>query len=180
MRSVGSPVAPCVTASTPLVGAEGWAALRQQREQLATSSDLPPDTVEHLLRRYGSLVTEVLELLARRPELRRPLAGADGYLEAEIVHAATHEGALHLDDALVRRTHVAMEAPDRGLQAAGRAAELLGEVLGWDAALRAREVAAYRRGVEADLRSEQAADDAAAVAARNADRGERRVPGLTP
>jgi len=175
MRSVGSPVAPCVTASTPLVGAEGLAALRQQRDRLATESGLSTETVDHLLRRYGSLVSELLELLARRPELARPLPGASEYLEAEIVHAATHEGALHLDDALARRTHVAMEAPDRGLEAAGRAAELMGEALGWDGARRAREVAAHRRAVQADLRSEQARDDVAAVAARNADPGERRV-----
>ncbi|HET9594241.1 MAG TPA: glycerol-3-phosphate dehydrogenase/oxidase [Anaeromyxobacteraceae bacterium] len=178
MRSMGSPVVPCVTASTPLVGAEGWAALRRERDQLAARAGLPPATIEHLLRRYGALVAEVLELLARRPELRRPLAGAPEYLEAEIVYAATHEGALHVDDALARRTHVAMETADRGLEAAGRTAEIMGDVLGWDAARRAREVAAYRRAVEADLRSEQAPDDGAAVAARNADPGERRVTEL--
>ena len=176
LRSAGSPVPPCVTDTTPLVGAEGWRALLTERERLARSSGLSLEAVDHLLRRHGALVHELLALLVRRPELARPLAGAPDYLEAELLYAATHEGALHLDDALARRTHVAMETPDRGLSAAGRAAELLGEALGWDALRREREVADYRRGVEADLRSEAAPDDAAAVAARYA----TPLPALSP
>ena len=168
LRSVGSPVVPCVTAATPLVGADGWLALCSQRDRLAGEAGLSPGVVDHLLRRYGSLVRELLDVLDERPELGRPLAGAPEYLEAEVVYAATHEGALHLEDVLARRTHVAMETADRGLEAAGRAAELMGEALGWDGSRREREVAAYGRGVEADRRSEQAPDDAAVVATRRA------------
>ena len=90
--------------------------------------------------RYGGLATELLELLRARPELARPLPGAPRYMEAEAVHAASHEGALHLEDILARRTHVAMEVPDPGLAAAPRVAELVGELLGWDGARRSREV----------------------------------------
>ena len=49
-------------------------------------------------RRYGSLVTELLDLIAERPDLGKPLTGADDYLRAEVVYAASHEGARHLDD----------------------------------------------------------------------------------
>src|ERR1700691_3660457 len=63
---------------------------------------------------------EVLNLMAAEPGLRRPLAGADDYLRAEVVYAVTHEGARHLDDVLARRTHVSIESWDRGGGADGR------------------------------------------------------------
>ena len=46
--------------------------------------------------------------------------GADDYLEAEVVYAASHEGALHLDDVLTRRTRISIEAWDRGVSAPPR------------------------------------------------------------
>lgn len=56
-----------------------------------------------------------------------------------------------------------METPDRGLAAAPRIAELMGEVLGWSAARREREVAAYRALVEGDRLAEAQTDDEAAA-----------------
>ena len=58
------------------------------------------------------------------PRLGRPLDGADDYLAAEVVYAASHEGARHLDDVLARRTRISIEAWDRGVSArpAGRRA----------------------------------------------------------
>ena len=52
-------------------------------------------------------------LVAGRPELAAPLAGG-GTRHADVVHACTHEGALHLEDVLERRTRLALTAPDRG------------------------------------------------------------------
>ena len=81
--------------------------------------------IEHLLHRYGALIGEVLDLIAADPGLGRPLAGADDYLRAEVVYAASHEGARHLDDVLARRTHVSIETWDRGVSVAQEAAELM-------------------------------------------------------
>jgi glycerol-3-phosphate dehydrogenase len=61
-----------------------------------------------------------------------------------------------------------MEVPDRGLAAAPRVSELMGEVLGWDAARRQREVAAYRAMVEGDRAGEAQPADDQAYAARAA------------
>jgi glycerol-3-phosphate dehydrogenase len=82
------------------------------------------------------------------------------------VYAASHEGALHLDDILARRTHVSIETRDRGQTAAKRVAELAGEVLGWDDARRAGEIARYEAQMEADRRAEREPTDEAAFAAR--------------
>jgi glycerol-3-phosphate dehydrogenase len=168
LRAQGGAVPPCVTAETPLLGAEGWQDLRDRVDELGRASGLEPEAMARLVGRYGGLATELLELLRARPELARPLPGALRYMEAEAVHAASHEGALHLEDVLARRTHVAMEVPDRGLAAAPRVAELVGELLGWDGARRSREVSGYRATVEGDRAAEGQPDDARAHAARAA------------
>ncbi len=161
-------VADCVTAQTPLLGAEGYAALWNQRRTLAATSGLHLARIEHLLHRYGTLIHEPLELLAKRPELAEPLPNADDYLQLEVVYAALAEGALHLDDILTRRTRISIEAWDRGLAAAEPAARLMGEVLGWDDDRREREVEYYRRRVAAERDSQTQLDDHTADAARMA------------
>jgi glycerol-3-phosphate dehydrogenase len=86
-------------------------------------------------------------MLASRPELAQPIKGASEYLAVEAVYAASHEGARHLDDILTRRTHIAIETRDAGLVATRQVAELAGEVLGWDDAQRAQEIADYEKMV---------------------------------
>jgi glycerol-3-phosphate dehydrogenase len=112
------------------------------------------------------LTDELLDLIRSRPELKEALPGADDYIQAEVVYAATHEGALHLDDVLARRTRVSIEAWDRGVSAAPVAARLMGEALGWDQARIDREVAFYLKRVEAERASQQQPDDASADRAR--------------
>ena len=165
-RQLGGPVPPSVTAMTPLLGATGWHVLCNQRQQLATKTGLDLLRIDHLLKRYGSLVSELFDLLADRPELAQPIEGAPEYLEVEAVYAVSHEGALHLDDILARRTHIAMETRDRGLLAARRVARLAGEMLGWDNARCEWEVAHYEAQVEADRLAARELIDATAVAAR--------------
>ncbi len=159
-------VPPCCTEDVPLLGADGYEALWNQRRKLADESGLSVARIEHLLGRYGSLVTEVLDLVAERPDLGRGLDGADDYLRAEIVYAASHEGARHLDDAIARRTRISMETFDRGTEVAVEVAELMGEVLGWSEEQRDREVDHYLKRVEAERESQTMPDDETADAAR--------------
>ena len=159
-------VPPCCTEDVPLLGADGYEALRNQRHQLAARSGLSVARIEHLLGRYGSLVTEVLDLVADRPDLGRGLSGADDYLRAEIVYAASHEGARHLDDAIARRTHISIETFDRGTAVAEEVADLMAEVLHWTSEQRDREVDHYLKRVEAERESQTMPDDETADAAR--------------
>jgi glycerol-3-phosphate dehydrogenase len=154
------------TRDVPLLGAVGYAEAWAARSGLARRSGLSEVTVEHLLGRYGTLVDEVLELIAADPALGRLLAGSADYLRAEVVHAAAYEGARHLDDVLTRRTRLSIESFDRGVAAAPDAAELMGEVLGWSAAQRATEVEHYVQRVSAERQSQQMPDDETADAAR--------------
>jgi glycerol-3-phosphate dehydrogenase len=159
-------VPPSVTASTPLVGADGYHALWNQRHQLAEESGLHVARIEHLLGRYGSLIWEILAVIRNDPKLGQPLPGADDYLAAEISYAASHEGALHLDDALTRRTRISIEMWDRGVTAAEPTARLMGEVLGWDEETIAREIEHYLARVAAERESQEQIDDHTADAAR--------------
>jgi glycerol-3-phosphate dehydrogenase len=149
----------------PLLGAVGFEPLRHQREALARDSGLDVEWIDHLLGRYGTLITEVLDLIADDPALGRPLLGAPHYLAAEIVYAVQAEGALHLVDVLARRTRVFMETADRGTHVAPNAARLMGDVLGWDDDRRAEEIAAYRRMVDAERRAAEMPTDEKAVEA---------------
>jgi glycerol-3-phosphate dehydrogenase len=157
-------VAPSCTDAVPLVGADGYIALWNARYSLARSSGLHVARIEHLLHRYGALAGEVLDLIAAEPGLGKPLAGADDYLRAEVVYAASHEGARHLDDVLARRTHVSIETWDRGLSVAGEAAGLMAGPMGWRSRQVAREVENYQARVAAERASQDAETDQAADA----------------
>lgn len=168
------------TASVPLLGAEGYPAYWNARHRLASEYGLTVARVEHLLRRYGSLAGDVLAALRQRPDLAEPVPGAADYLMAEVRYAATHEGALHLDDVLTRRLHASIETRDRGVEAARSVAGVMAEVLGWDADEAAGEVDRYERRVEAELAAQELPDDASADAARSAVRDPRVAVGESP
>ncbi|MFC5267938.1 glycerol-3-phosphate dehydrogenase/oxidase [Kribbella qitaiheensis] len=151
-----------VTKSTPLVGADGYHAMWNQRHLIAQRSGLHVARIEHLLNRYGALVDEVLALVAVDPSLGEQLPGTQDYLKAEIVYGATNEGARHLDDVLARRTRISIEAWDRGVEAAEAAARLLAPVLGWDEATIEREVSFYKQRVQSERDSQEQPDDESA------------------
>ncbi len=159
-------VAPSCTDSVPLAGADGFIALWNSRHALARSSGLHVARIEHLLHRYGSMIGEILALIAADPGLGKPLAGADDYLRAEIVYAVSHEGARHLDDVLARRTHASIETWDRGVSAAEDAASLMAGPMKWRPRQVARELENYRIRVEAERASQEADTDQDADAIR--------------
>jgi glycerol-3-phosphate dehydrogenase len=168
-------VKPCSTEHVPLIGAVGLDDTRRSFGAKAAARGLSAEHVQHLLGRYGSLVDDLDALMAQRPELAAPIRGAEDYLAVEAVYAATHEGALHLDDVLTRRTHISIETPDHGLTAAPVVAALVAPALGWDGTRMAEEVRRYHARLEAELSAQQLFDDAAAMAVRDAVRDPRLV-----
>ncbi len=66
------------TEDVPLLGADGYAALWNQRHLLAERSGLHQVRIEHLLGRYGSMIHELLDLIAERPEPGRTALGDRG------------------------------------------------------------------------------------------------------
>ncbi|HEX3753212.1 MAG TPA: glycerol-3-phosphate dehydrogenase C-terminal domain-containing protein, partial [Streptosporangiaceae bacterium] len=142
-----------VTDQLPLLGADGLAAAAAEADRLAEDYGVPRETVEHLLDRYGTLTEEVLELTRDDPALARPLADGHPYLAAEVAYAVTHEGALHVEDVLVRRVRLFIETGANGAEAVGPVSGIMGDLLGWDAARRAAETESYLELLEADTRA---------------------------
>lgn len=150
------------TEDIALLGAEGYQAAWNKRSKIARAFGVHKVRIEHLLNRYGTLTDELLDLIRAQPELNHPLPGADDYLEAEVVYACTHEGALHLDDVLARRTRISIESWDRGVSAAPVAARLMAKSLGWDEVRTEQEIQFYLKRVTAERESQEQPDDESA------------------
>jgi glycerol-3-phosphate dehydrogenase len=140
-----------VTEKLPLVGADGYFALEQQKVRIAQDSGLDVETVTHLLNRHGSLISEILELISAQPKLAKKLDEALPYIKAEIVYAASHEGARTVDDVISRRTRLAFEAREHGVYLADEVASLIAPVLGWSAKDKKQSIAEYQELVDREL-----------------------------
>ena len=147
-------------------GADGYLGAYNSRHLIAERTGLHVSKVEHLLGRYGSLINDLFALIEERPDLGEPLARAPEYLRVEALYAASHEGALHLEDLLTRRTRISIEVPDRGTAAATEVAELIAPVLGWNEERVKRELEQYLARVAAERDSQEQQDDHTADAAR--------------
>jgi glycerol-3-phosphate dehydrogenase len=132
-----------VTEKLPLLGADGLAAVQAGAPRLAEDYRVPQAVVEHLLGRYGTLATEVLDLIRDDPGLARPLAEGHPYLRAEVAYAVTHENALHVEDVLMRRMRLFIESADSGTGAAADVSSIMGRLLGWNRRRRAAETRRY-------------------------------------
>lgn len=121
----------CRTKKLLLEGADGY------REPAAGSPEF------HLATRYGTLAREVQALVVADPALAAPLVPGQPYLRAEAVYAARAEMAGTLIDVVARRTRAHLFDRAATRSAAPAIADLLATELGWDAAERDRQVAAY-------------------------------------
>ena len=166
-RSMDERVPPSCTETIPLLGASGFKAAWNRRNRMAEETGRPRGadrTPAQPLRLHDAGGAGAHH--RTNPELAEPLPGADDYLAAEAVYAATHEGARHVQDVLTRRTRISIEAWDRGVSAAPVVAKLMGDVLGWSDAQRESEIKHYLARVDAERLSQQQPDDESADAAR--------------
>ena len=166
LESMGKHAGPCITKEVPIVGVDGYHAAWNRRELMAEKTGLHVGRIEHLLKRYGSLSEDVLALAEEDASLLEPLPGADVYLKAEVVYSTREEGALHLEDVLVRRSHINIEVKDRGREAAPVVADLMAKELGWSEEQRDAELEAYIKRIDAELKANAAPTDEEAQQAR--------------
>jgi glycerol-3-phosphate dehydrogenase len=164
-ESAGIDVPGTSTDQIALTGATGYTIMNRNRAALATEYSVSEAEIKRLLNRYGNETVTILELAASDPELGMRLPSGS-YLGAEVHFAVTHEGALHLDDVLTRRTRLSIESEDRGTKAAPVVAAIMAPLLGWDDTTIAREIDHYEKRVEAERESQRMPDDRTADAAR--------------
>ena len=151
VKDLGRAVPKSSTRSIPIIGAVGYKNLVKQISTLAQSYSLTTTCVERMLNRYGSLVSDIFQMIAKDPTLAIEIEPGTGYLRAEALYAATHEGARTLIDILARRLRLAMESVDQGLSASQEVAELVAPTLSWDSADIDREVIAYQRFIANEM-----------------------------
>jgi glycerol-3-phosphate dehydrogenase len=133
------------TASKPLPGAAGIVA-GSFAEALQRDSKLPPAVTTRLVQLYGALAEEIVALAQQKPELAEIIDEEQGLIAAEVVYAFQSEGARTLEDALMRRTMLALN-PGMAIGIDERVAAVAGRHLGWSADRQAAEVRAYRERI---------------------------------
>jgi glycerol-3-phosphate dehydrogenase len=138
------------TDEDPLPGGE-TADLTQFRER-GLELGISPESVDHLLRHYGTEAAGIFNLGGADRRLFNRLSEPHPAIEAEVIHAVRRELAQTVEDVLVRRFHIYYEHPDQGVSVADRVAELMAEELGWDAPRIAEEAERYREFVSNNTR----------------------------
>jgi glycerol-3-phosphate dehydrogenase len=142
-----------ITEKLPIIGADGYFALIQQVDHIARANNLSVDTVIHLLNRYGSLISDLLEVMTNDPQLAKPLSADLPYLKAEIHYAASSEGARSVDDVLSRRTRLAFEAPNSAIHLANDVADIMAPILGWSSKQKRESIRDYINLAEQEIAS---------------------------
>jgi glycerol-3-phosphate dehydrogenase len=133
------------TAHQPLWGGDMPNVVRFEREQCSGARQ--PELVSRLIGTYGTRYSEVAAMIERDAALGQPLSPATAVTGAEILFAIREEMALHLQDALLRRT-AAGTAGHPGADAIARAADLMAGELAWTPERRQAEIAAVDRFYE--------------------------------
>ena len=139
------------TKSIPLIGAAGYKHLVKQIALLAQSYSLSTICVERMLNRYGSLISDIFQMISKEPALAAEVVPGAGYIKAEVLYAVTHEGARTLIDILARRLRLVMESADHGLSIVRELAELVAPTLGWSSTDIEREVIAFEKYIATEM-----------------------------
>jgi glycerol-3-phosphate dehydrogenase len=146
LRMLERPPAASRTATTPLVGGdiEDYAAFVRDGVRDARRDAGGGASRERLSRLYGTERACVEAITSEAGVLGQPLGSKCPVLAAEIVFAVREEMAVHLTDALLRRTD-AGSAGHPGCDAVANAAKVMGDILGWGEERRRGEIAAVER-----------------------------------
>ena len=151
IKDLGRSVPKSSTKAIPIIGAVGYKNLVKQIATLAQSYSVSTACVERMLNRYGSLISDIFQMIAKDASLGLEIVPGSGYIKAEALYAVTHEGARTLVDILARRLRLTMESSDHGLVASREISELVSPTLGWSAADIDRQVIAYQNFVEVEM-----------------------------
>jgi glycerol-3-phosphate dehydrogenase len=135
------------TAETPLPGSPtgGVEAFERERGERLAAAGVAGGTVERLLWLYGRQLDDLLDLADENPAWLEPLGPGVPAVRGEVKLAVEREMALTLADFMDRRGALLLFSPGFGLAGVGAAADVMAELLGWDDARRAQEIASYEQ-----------------------------------
>jgi glycerol-3-phosphate dehydrogenase len=150
-------LAPCRTASTPLIGGHPISTEERQVWQTrAQSLGVAKTQCDVLIGMYGSRFSALLELIAKRgtggplhPELSSDVSAEFPWIGVQVDFAVEEELARTVEDVLRRRLPIAL-GPYRLNEAIIRTvADRMGALLGWDVATRNSQITGYVAGLRA-------------------------------
>ena len=108
----------------------------------------PAKVVERMLERYG---TNAIPILAEIPAGTTELTLVPGYFAEELAYITREERVVHLDDVVLRRTSLAF-AGGLTRDSLAQVADVVGQVLGWNAEERIAEVSRTEQILRANHR----------------------------
>jgi glycerol-3-phosphate dehydrogenase len=119
----------CVTKNFPLGGSEGYSPTHWQT--LMRQFGLSDGTAQHLVGKFGTRASDVMELATLDQELAAPLVEGLAPVRAEVVFAARDEMAISIEDVLARRMGLELYGWREAIRAAPVVADLLAREFGW-------------------------------------------------
>lgn len=130
----------CKTRMQPLYCGEINNVEQYRRLKHAAYADiLPPKVIDHLVTCYGTEIDSIVEYVLKDKHRGEVLSMNYPDIEAQIIYAAEHEMACHLDDVLFRRTGLGTLGHP-GFDVIERCAKIMSECLQWDFAQRESEI----------------------------------------
>jgi glycerol-3-phosphate dehydrogenase len=149
-RVVGMDGPKSKTLDLTLFGGEGYS--NNLAIDLIQKHGMSQETAERLARTYGGRSWEVCKLAKPTnklwPRFGVPLADGYPYVDAEVVYAC-REYACTIEDVLSRRTRLAFLNKDAALAAIPKVAEIMERELGWSEDVKAKQIVAARKYIEA-------------------------------
>ena len=115
-------------------------------EKAAKDTGLSMDTINQLIKIYGSRYNSVLKYALEDERLCKPLSKNGTAILAQVKHAVLEESALSLNDFMLRRSLLGLY-PSHFLDAAETAAEEMGNILGWSKADRQNQIKIYNETI---------------------------------
>lgn len=140
------------TGKEPLPGAIGWPEDDDHEhvaDEVAKAGHprVPEDVARHLADQYGMCALDIARAMAKDAKLSTRLVPGRPEVVAQVDWAVQQELAATVCDVMIRRTQLFFRDVDQGLGAARQVADRMAELLGWDEAQKAKELARYEAEV---------------------------------
>lgn len=144
-KSLARAVTPGATTDHPLSGSHNYTA--DYWRTLVHDYGISEATAKHLVQKFGTNATKVMELTRSEPELAAPLVSGLAPPRAEIAYCARQEMAMTIEDVLMRRTGLQIFSWRAAIRAAEAAGAILAKELGWSAEREGSAVAEYQETI---------------------------------
>lgn len=106
--------------------------------------DLSEDVLNHLYWQYGKGAREIIESIAKNPNLGKKFVPENCFIPAEICYVLKYEFAPHLIDVMIRRTEIQMKVHySKQLDVAKKVAQIMAEEYQWNNETKEKEINYY-------------------------------------